>query len=61
MRVFLGEGIRAYDIMRLGLIIPAKDGGGMGTVAAIPPTSVGYMWPIPANELSLNKAMTPNQ
>jgi len=58
---FLGEGIRAYDIMRLGLIIPAKDGGGMGTVAAIPPTSVGYMWPIPANELSLNKAMTPNQ
>ncbi len=50
---FLGEGIRAYDIMRLGLTIPAKDGGNMGSVAAIPSSSVGYMWPIPANELSL--------
>jgi starch-binding outer membrane protein, SusD/RagB family len=58
---FLGEGIRVYDIMRLGQTIPAKDGGNMGTVGAIPSSSVGYMWPIPANELSLNKLMTPNE
>jgi starch-binding outer membrane protein, SusD/RagB family len=58
---FLGEGIRAFDLMRLGLDLPAKDGGNMGAVGAIPSSSVGYMWPIPANELSLNKLMTPNQ
>jgi hypothetical protein len=58
---FLGEGIRAYDIMRLGQTIPAKDGGNMGTVAAIPSSSVGYMWPISAVELSLNKLMTANE
>ena len=58
---FLGEGLRAFDIMRLGLDIPAKDGGNMGAVGAVPSSSVGYMWPIPANELSLNKLMTPNQ
>jgi hypothetical protein len=58
---FLGEGIRAYDIMRLGQTIPAKSGGNMGNVAAIPSNSVGYTWPIPANELSLNKLMTPNE
>jgi hypothetical protein len=57
---FLGEGIRAYDVMRLGLPIPAKDGGNMGAVASIPSSSVGYTWPIPASELSLNKLMTPN-
>jgi hypothetical protein len=58
---FLGEGIRAFDIMRLGQSIPAKDGGNMGSVAAIPSSSIGYMWPIPANELSLNKLMTANE
>ncbi len=58
---FLGEGIRTMDLMRLSLPFPAKDGGGMGLVLEIPSTSVGYIWPIPANELSLNKLMTPNQ
>jgi hypothetical protein len=58
---FLGEGIRTMDLQRLSLAFPAKDGGGMGNVLAIPSTSVGYIWPIPANELSLNKLMTPNQ
>ncbi len=58
---FLGEGIRVFDLMRLGITIPAKDGGNMGAVAAIPSSSVGYMWPIPASELSLNKLMTPNE
>lgn len=57
---FLGEGIRTMDIMRLGLSIPAKNGGGMGNIGAIPPTSPTYIWPIPATELSLNKLMTPN-
>ncbi len=58
---FLGEGLRSLDIMRLGLDIPGKDGGNMGAVASIPSSSVGYMWPIPANELSLNKDMKPNE
>jgi hypothetical protein len=58
---FHGEGLRAFDIMRLGQPIPAKDGGNMGTVQSIPSSSVGYMWPIPANELGLNKLMVPNQ
>ena len=58
---FLGEGIRTMDLMRLSLPFPAKDGGNMGAVPAISQTSVGYIWPIPANELSLNKLMTPNQ
>jgi HAMP domain-containing protein len=57
---FLGEGMRNMDLMRLSLPIPAKDGGNMGTVAAIAPSSVGYIWPISAVELSLNKLMTPN-
>jgi hypothetical protein len=58
---FLGEGIRTMDLQRLNLAFPAKDGGAMGTVLAIPASSIGYIWPIPANELSLNKLMTPNQ
>ena len=58
---FLGEGVRAFDLMRLGLDIPAKDGGGQGKISAIPSSSIGYMWPIPASELGMNKLMTPNQ
>lgn len=58
---FLGEGIRTMDLMRLSLPFPAKDGGTMGTVPEIASSSIGYIWPIPANELSLNKLMTPNQ
>lgn len=57
---FLGEGIRNMDIMRLSLTIPAKDGGSLGKVAAIAPTSSTYFWPTPDSELSYNKAMTPN-
>jgi hypothetical protein len=58
---FLGEGIRTMDLQRLNLAFPEKNGGSMGTVLSIPSTSIGYIWPIPANELSLNKLMTPNQ
>jgi hypothetical protein len=57
---FLGEGIRTMDLQRLSLPFPAKDGGGMGNVPAIPSNSIGYIWPISAVELSLNKLMTPN-
>jgi hypothetical protein len=57
---FLGEGIRTLDLMRLSLPFPAKDGGNMGIVPEIASSSIGYIWPIPANELSLNKLMTPN-
>lgn len=57
---FLGEGIRNMDLMRLGLTIPAKNGGSMGSVAAIAPSSTGYIWPISAQELTFNKLMTGN-
>ncbi|MEI6049978.1 MAG: RagB/SusD family nutrient uptake outer membrane protein [Bacteroidota bacterium] len=56
---FLGEGMRSFDLMRLGLDIPAKDGLTMGNVGAIPASSSAYIWPIPSGELSLNKLCTP--
>ena len=52
---FLGEGLRNNDLMRLLQTIPAK-----GSVPAKAPTDQGYIWPISANELSLNKLMTDN-
>ena len=53
---FLGEGLHNLDHMRLLLTIPAK-----GTVAALPSTSQqNYIWPISADELSLNPLMTDN-
>jgi hypothetical protein len=52
---FLGEGLRNFDIMRLNVPIPGK-----GSVSAINPTDVLYVWPIPFTELSTNKAMTRN-
>lgn len=52
---FLGEGHRNKDLMRLLQTIPAK-----GPVPAKAPSDQGYIWPISANELSLNKLMTDN-
>ena len=52
---FLGEGLRNLDIMRLLQPIPAK-----GTVPAKPTSEQGYIWPISADELSLNPLMTDN-
>jgi len=57
---FLGEGMRNLDIMRLGIPIPAKNTS-MGNVAEIPSTSTSYIWPMPANELGINKLLTPNK
>jgi starch-binding outer membrane protein, SusD/RagB family len=56
---FLGEGMRSFDLMRLGLDIPAKDGLLQGTVEAVSATSSAYMYPIPSGELSLNKLCVP--
>jgi hypothetical protein len=53
---FLGEGIRGLDIMRLVQPFPAK-----GSVSAIPPTALNYVWPIPASELLYNRLMEPNR
>lgn len=50
----LGEGFRAFDITRNLLTFPAKGG-----VAAVPPTSGVYVYPIPNTELATNKLMTP--
>ena len=52
---FLGEGLRNFDLMRLMQTIPAK-----GTVPAKTPAEQGYIWPISADEMSLNPLMTDN-
>jgi hypothetical protein len=52
---FLGEGLRNFDLMRLLQTIPAK-----GTITAKAAGEQGYIWPISADELSLNKLMTDN-
>ncbi len=52
---FLGEGLRNNDLMRLLQTIPAK-----GSVPAKAPTDQGYIWPISATEMSLNKLMVDN-
>jgi hypothetical protein len=52
---FLGEGLRNYDLMRLLQTIPAK-----GSAPAKGPTEAGYIWPISADEMSLNPLMTDN-
>ena len=52
---FLGEGLHNLDHMRLLQSIPAK-----GTVAAKAPGEQGYIWPISADEMSLNPLMTDN-
>jgi starch-binding outer membrane protein, SusD/RagB family len=53
---FLGEGLRTQDIQRQNIAFPAK-----GSVGAVQPTAVAYVWPIPASELLFNSAMVPNQ
>ncbi len=52
---FLGEGMRNNDLMRLLQTIPAK-----GSVPAKLPSETGYIWPISADEMSLNKLMIDN-
>lgn len=52
---FLGEGLRNFDQMRLLQTIPTKGG-----VSAKAPGEPGYIWPISADELSLNPLMTDN-
>ena len=51
----LGEGFRSFDLLRLGLPIPAK-----GTATGISPTQSEYIWPISAQELLNNKLAVPN-
>jgi len=52
---FLGEGLRNFDQMRLLQTIPAK-----GSISAKASTESGYIWPISADEMSLNPLMTDN-
>jgi hypothetical protein len=51
----LGEGLRNNDLMRLLQTIPAK-----GSAPSKSPSEQGYIWPISADELSLNSLMTDN-
>ncbi|WP_345950172.1 RagB/SusD family nutrient uptake outer membrane protein [Mucilaginibacter sp. PAMB04274] len=53
---FIGEGLRNIDLMRLRQTIPAKQ-----SVSAKAPTEQGYIWPISANELILNKLAVDNK
>jgi hypothetical protein len=52
---FLGEGLRNNDLMRLLQNLPAK-----AAVPAKTPSDQGYIWPISATEMSLNKLMVDN-
>lgn len=52
---FLGEGLRAPDLLRQLQPLPAKS-----NVAAIPSSAQNYIWPISSTELQLNKLMTDN-
>ncbi len=52
---FLGEGLRSFDVQRNNLSFNAK-----GSVLAVAPSSNVYIWPIPQNELLVNKACTQN-
>ena len=52
---FLGEGLRNNDLMRLLQTIPAK-----GSAPSKAPSEQGYIWPISADELSLNHLMADN-
>lgn len=52
---FMGEGLRNFDHMRLLQTIPAK-----GSISAKPASESGYIWPISADEMSLNPLMTDN-
>ncbi|MEO6683254.1 MAG: RagB/SusD family nutrient uptake outer membrane protein, partial [Ginsengibacter sp.] len=51
----LGEGFRNFDLMRLLQTIPAK-----GIAPSKKPTDDGYIWPISAVELNLNKLAVDN-
>ncbi|HMP31798.1 MAG TPA: RagB/SusD family nutrient uptake outer membrane protein, partial [Saprospiraceae bacterium] len=51
----LGEGFRAPDLMRLLRPLPGKS-----NVGPVPSSSSGYIWPIPAGELIVNKAVVQN-
>lgn len=52
----LGEGFRSIDILRLGQTLPAK-----GVAPAVGPNDPQYIWPIPQNELAVNKAVEQNR
>lgn len=52
---FLGEGLRNFDLMRLLQTIPAK-----GSIPSKASSEPGYIWPISADEMSLNPLMTDN-
>jgi hypothetical protein len=54
---FLGEGLRNADLMRLLLDIPAKPAH---SVPAAAPSSPNYIFPIPSDELILNKLIVNN-
>ncbi len=51
----IGEGFRGRDLTRLLMPLPAK-----GSVTAVNPTDTQYIWPIPSNELLVNKTVTQN-
>jgi starch-binding outer membrane protein, SusD/RagB family len=51
----LGEGFRSRDLMRLGMGFPAK-----GTAQAVATTDNQYIWPIPQNEILVNRIIAQN-
>lgn len=52
----LGEGFRSLDLLRLGQPLPSKP----GVATTVATTDAQYIWPIPNNELLVNKAAVQN-
>lgn len=52
----IGEGLRAIDLMRLGMNFPAKP----GVANPVTPNDPQYIWPIPNNELVVNTGLEQN-
>lgn len=51
----LGEGFRSSDVMRTGATFAAK-----GTISSVAPGTTQYIWPIPLNELLVNRTCEQN-
>ena len=56
---FLGEGFRVPDLQRTLQTLPTKTAAS-GTAPAVAPAENKYIWPIPANETSINTLCVPN-
>lgn len=55
---FLGEGLRAIDILRDDLTFPTKPSLSSFTAREVKPSDLGYVFPLPNSEIITNKLLT---